>query len=97
MTMFFRVKKLEVPSRDEALPGRGDRMPVPETHFVTGARIVPPFPDGLEKAVFGMGCFWGAERKFWQRDGVVSTAVGYAAGLTPNPTYREVCSGKTGH
>jgi len=95
--MFFRVKKLEVPSPGEALPGRADRMPVPETHFVTGARIVPPFPGGLEKAVFGMGCFWGAERKFWQAAGVYATAVGYAGGVTPNPTYKEVCSGQTGH
>ena len=97
MTMFFRVKKLEVPSPEAALPGRAERMPVPETHFVSGARIVPPFPDGLENAVFGMGCFWGAERKFWEAPGVYATAVGYAGGTTPNPTYEEVCSGQTGH
>jgi peptide-methionine (S)-S-oxide reductase len=72
-------------------------MPVPETHAVNGHRIVPPFPAGLEQAVFGMGCFWGAERKFWQAPGVYSTAVGYAGGYTPNPTYKEVCSGLTGH
>jgi peptide-methionine (S)-S-oxide reductase len=72
-------------------------MPVPETHFVNGHRLTPPFPDGLQRALFGMGCFWGAERKFWQLDGVYTTAVGYAAGITPNPTYREVCTGMTGH
>jgi len=95
--MFFRVKKLEIPDAADALPGRDEPMSVPEHHFVSGARIVPPFPDGLEKAVFGMGCFWGAERKFWHTPGVVATAVGYAGGTTPNPTYREVCSGGTGH
>jgi len=72
-------------------------MTVPATHFVNGHQLAPPFPDGLEMAMFGMGCFWGAERKFWQRDGVYTTAVGYAAGITPNPTYREVCTGMTGH
>jgi peptide-methionine (S)-S-oxide reductase len=97
MTMFFRVKKLEIPGAADALPGRDEPMSVPENHFVSGARIVPPFPDGLEKAIFGMGCFWGAERKFWQTPGVIATAVGYAGGTTPNPTYREVCSGGTGH
>ena len=86
-----------MPSRADALPGRAERMPVPETHFVNGHRIAPPFPDGLEQAMFGMGCFWGAERKFWELEGVYSTAVGYAAGHTPNATYREVCSGMTGH
>jgi peptide-methionine (S)-S-oxide reductase len=94
--MLFK-DKVRMPSRDEALPGRTETMPVPELHFVNGHRIVPPFPAGLEQALFGMGCFWGAERKFWQREGVYSTAVGYAAGHTPNPTYREVCSGRTGH
>ncbi|MDX2167789.1 MAG: peptide-methionine (S)-S-oxide reductase MsrA [Deltaproteobacteria bacterium] len=89
--------KVHMPSPDEALPGRREAMPVPESHFVNGHRIVPPFPAGMQQALFGMGCFWGAERKFWQRAGVYSTAVGYAAGLTPNPTYREVCSGRTGH
>ena len=85
----FGLKKRGLPSAAEALPGRQERMPVPETHFVTGARLEPPFPAGTERAVFGMGCFWGAEKKFWQQPGVYSTAVGYAAGPTPNPTYRE--------
>ena len=89
--------KPRIPSASEALPGRGSRMPVPAVHFVNGHRLEPPFPAGLEQAVFGMGCFWGAERKFWELPGVYSTAVGYAAGHTPNPTYREVCSGMTGH
>lgn len=93
--MFGKPKT--IPSKLEALPGRSERMPVPDVHFVNGHRLQPPFPDGLETAMFGMGCFWGAERKFWQLDGVYSTAVGYAAGHTPNPTYREVCSGMTGH
>src|SRR5256885_12087062 len=86
-----------IPSQADALPGRTERMDVPDAHFVNHNRITPPFPDGLERAMFGMGCFWGAERKFWQIDGVYSTAVGYAAGRTPNATYREVCSGMTGH
>jgi len=86
-----------IPSKDRALPGRADKMPVPEAHFVSHHRLTPPFPDGLERAMFGMGCFWGAERKFWTLNGVYSTAVGYAAGHTPNPTYREVCTGMTGH
>jgi peptide-methionine (S)-S-oxide reductase len=89
--------KLRMPQPEQALPGRDEAMPVPETHFVNGHRITPPFPAGLEQAVFGMGCFWGAERKFWEAPGVYSTAVGYAGGSTPNPTYREVCSGMTGH
>jgi peptide-methionine (S)-S-oxide reductase len=89
--------KLRMPTADEALPGRTQRMPVPEQHFVTGARIVPPFPQGMKLAQFGLGCFWGAERKFWQVPGVYATAVGYSGGLTPNPTYEEVCSGRTGH
>ena len=89
--------KLRMPTTEEALPGRADPMPVPEVHFVSGHRIVPPFPDGLRMAMFGMGCFWGAERKLWTAPGVWSTMVGYTGGLTPNPTYREVCSGKTGH
>jgi peptide-methionine (S)-S-oxide reductase len=88
---------LTLPSKADALPGRAERMPVPESHFVNQHRIVRPFPDGLQQAVFGMGCFWGAEKKFWQQPGVYSTAVGYAGGLTPNPTYREVCTGMTGH
>lgn len=91
------TRKPELPSKQEALPGRAERMPVPERHFVTGARLVPPFPAGIELALFGMGCFWGAERAFWQAPGVQSTATGYAGGHTPNPTYREVCSGRTGH
>jgi peptide-methionine (S)-S-oxide reductase len=90
-------KFLETPSNRETLPGRAERMLVPDTHFVSGHRLEPPFPAGLERAIFGMGCFWGAERKFWQLPGVYSTAVGYAAGHTHNPTYREVCSGMTGH
>ena len=90
-------KKPAMPSREEALPGRAARMPVPDTHAVSGARLEPPFPAGLEQAVFGMGCFWGAERKFWEVKGVYSTAVGYAGGVTPNPTYEEVCSGQTAH
>ena len=89
--------KSRMPSKEQALPGRADRMPVPPAHHVNGARLSPPFPDGLEQAVFGMGCFWGAEKKFWALRGVYSTSVGYAGGFTPNPTYREVCSGMTGH
>ena len=89
--------KTRLPSKEQALPGREQRMEVPATHHVNGARLSPPFPDGLERALFGMGCFWGAEKIFWQLPGVYSTAVGYAAGYTPNPTYREVCSGMTGH
>jgi peptide-methionine (S)-S-oxide reductase len=86
-----------MPTAAEALPGRDTRMAVPDAHYVNGHPLLAPFPEGLETAMFGMGCFWGAERKFWQLDGVYSTAVGYAAGLTKNPTYREVCSGMTGH
>jgi peptide-methionine (S)-S-oxide reductase len=93
--MFGKPKT--VPTKAEALPGRSERMPVPERHFVNGHRLEPPYDHGLERAVFGMGCFWGAERKFWELPGVYSTAVGYAGGQTPNPTYREVCSGMTGH
>jgi peptide-methionine (S)-S-oxide reductase len=91
------MKSSHIPSKEEALPGRDARMPVPAAHFVNGHRLEPPFPDGLDRAIFGMGCFWGAERKFWQLKGVYTTAVGYAAGHTANPTYREVCSGMTGH
>ncbi len=90
-------KKSEMPAASEALPGRATAMSVPDKHYVNGNPLTPPFPDGMERALFGMGCFWGAERKFWQLDGVYSTAVGYAAGYTPNPTYQEVCSGLTGH
>ncbi|MCA9709154.1 MAG: peptide-methionine (S)-S-oxide reductase MsrA [Myxococcales bacterium] len=86
-----------MPTPAEALPGRSDVMPVPEVHFVHGRRLVPPFPEGHEPAMFGLGCFWGAERKFWTIEGVYTTMVGYAAGHTPNPTYREVCTGRTGH
>jgi peptide-methionine (S)-S-oxide reductase len=86
-----------MPTAAEALPGRAEPMPVPDVHFVNGNRLRPPFPEGTALATFGLGCFWGAERKFWQREGVVSTMVGYAGGLTPNPTYEEVCSGRTGH
>ncbi|HXG56705.1 MAG TPA: peptide-methionine (S)-S-oxide reductase MsrA [Vicinamibacterales bacterium] len=89
--------KTKMPSPQNALPGRADKMVVPPAHHVNRARLEPPFPDGLETAMFGMGCFWGAEKKFWALKGVYTTAVGYAAGLTPNPTYREVCSGQTGH
>jgi peptide-methionine (S)-S-oxide reductase len=97
MGMFFSSKKSRIPSQDEALPGRANAMRVGGTHFVNGNKFVPPFPVGMEQAMFGMGCFWGAERKFWQLPGVHATAVGYAAGVTPNPTYEEVCSGMTGH
>lgn len=97
MVLFGFGKKLSIPTPEEALPGRAEPIPVPDRHFVNGNPLKPPFPQGMELALFGMGCFWGAERKFWQMDGVYSTAVGYAAGATPNPTYREVCSGLTGH
>jgi len=94
--MWKDPRKLKMPSSEEALPGRTERMPVPDKHFVHGTPMEGPFP-GMEMAMFGMGCFWGAERKFWQLPGVITTAAGYAAGHTPNPTYREVCSGLTGH
>jgi peptide-methionine (S)-S-oxide reductase len=89
--------KTKMVDATEALPGHDTAMPVPERHEVLGTPLRPPFPDGLEQAVFGLGCFWGAERAFWQLDGVFTTAVGYAGGHTPNPTYEEVCSGRTGH
>ena len=95
MSLFGR--KPEMPSPEQALPGRTEVMAVPATHFVNGKPLQPPFPDGLETAMFGLGCFWGAERAFWQTDGVFTTAVGYAGGFTPNPSYQEVCSGRTGH
>ena len=95
MGLFSRSSSL--PAKADALPGRAEQMPVPDAHFVNGHRLQPPFPAGVQQAMFGMGCFWGAERKFWQLEGVYTTAVGYAAGQTPNPTYREVCSGMTGH
>jgi peptide-methionine (S)-S-oxide reductase len=90
-------KPSTIPSKREALPGREQRIPVPAAHYVNKHRLEPPFPEGLSRAMFAMGCFWGAEKKFWQMPGVYSTAVGYAAGFTPNPTYREVCTGMTGH
>ena len=95
--MLFSSDTHRIPAAGEALPGRVEKLPVPEKHFVNGHRLEPPFPEGMRRALFGMGCFWGAEKKFWQRSGVFSTAVGYAAGATPNPTYREVCTGRTGH
>ena len=91
------ARKFAMPSAAEALPGRQRRMPVPAVHEVNGHRLEAPFPAGLEQAVFGLGCFWGAERKFWRVPAVYTTAVGYAGGYTPNPTYEEVCSGRTGH
>ena len=97
MGIFSFGKKTQLPTATEALPGRTAEMPVPEAHFVNGNPLKGPFPEGLQMAMFGMGCFWGAEKAFWKLDGVYSTAVGYAAGLTPNPTYQEVCTGLTGH
>jgi peptide-methionine (S)-S-oxide reductase len=96
-TMTLFRSKSTMPTRETAVPGRSAPLEVPATHFVNGHRIVPPFPAGMREAVFGMGCFWGAERLFWELPGVYSTAVGYAGGFTPNPTYKEVCSGQTGH
>ncbi len=94
--MLFR-KKAEMPRPEDVLPGRDDKMPVPERHFVLGTPLLPPFPEELELGLFGMGCFWGAEQKFWEASDVYSTSVGYAAGGTRNPSYEEVCSGVTGH
>jgi peptide-methionine (S)-S-oxide reductase len=91
------MKKTTLPERSDALPGRDTAMPVPEHHFVSSNPLQPPFPDNMQQVVFGLGCFWGAERRFWEADGVFTTAVGYAGGITPNPTYEEVCSGGTGH
>ena len=93
----FKQKPMKIPTAAEALPGRPTPIPTASTHWVNGNSIKPPFPAGMETAIFGMGCFWGAERKFWQLPGVYATAVGYAGGPTPNPTYQEVCSGMTGH
>jgi peptide-methionine (S)-S-oxide reductase len=96
--MFFSRKKLQVPTAAEALPGRAEPIPTAAKHCVNGRDLAPPFPDGLERIMFGMGCFWGAERRFWQAgEGVFVTAVGYSGGVTPNPTYEETCSGLTGH
>lgn len=94
---FSSRSKLELPTAESALPGRSTRIPDPARHFVLGTPLEPPYPAGLEEVVLGMGCFWGAERKFWKLDGVYTTEVGYAGGITPNPTYEEVCSGRTGH
>jgi peptide-methionine (S)-S-oxide reductase len=97
--MIFNLlnRKSEIPDRADALSGRAEAMPVTEPHFVNGHTLTPPYPDGHAQIIFGLGCFWGAERLFWQLPGVYVTVVGYAAGLTPNPTYEEVCSGRTGH
>jgi peptide-methionine (S)-S-oxide reductase len=95
--MFSLRKRLEVPTAAEALPGRQTPVPVPDLHFVNGNTLQGPFPEGMSRALFGMGCFWGAERKYWSLDGVYTSAVGYAGGITPNPTYEEVCTGLTGH
>lgn len=95
--MFLSLSKTKMPAPDAALPGRDEEMPVPPAHHVLGTPLKGPFPAGMEQAIFGLGCFWGAEKQFWKIQGVFTTAVGYAAGFTRNPTYREVCSGRTGH
>ncbi|MDH5738619.1 MAG: peptide-methionine (S)-S-oxide reductase MsrA [Gammaproteobacteria bacterium] len=95
MDLFRR--KIHLPDANTALPGRSEEMPVPDAHYVNGHSLKPPFPAGMQEAIFGLGCFWGAERRFWQLQGVYSTAAGYSAGFTPNPTYEEVCTGMTGH
>ena len=95
--MWFTNRKTEMASPETALPGRPQKIPVPDAHYVNGNRLEPPFPDGFELATFGMGCFWGAERRFWELPGAWSTSVGYAGGHTPNPSYEEVCTGRTGH
>jgi peptide-methionine (S)-S-oxide reductase len=95
--MIFASKKLILPSREEALPGRTTPMPVTNRHYVNGNPLLPPFPESCQQVLFGLGCFWGAERRFWQVPGIFSTAVGYCGGITPNPTYEEVCTGLTGH
>jgi len=96
MMSIFR-KSVAMPAAENALPGRAEAMPVPATHFVNGNPLKPPFPENMQQALFGLGCFWGAERVFWETQGVYTTAVGYAGGYTPNPNYREVCTGRTGH
>jgi peptide-methionine (S)-S-oxide reductase len=96
-TMLWMQRKTRMPAPEEALPGRSAAMPVPARHFVLGTPLQPPFAEGVQRALFGLGCFWGAEKRFWSEAGVYTTAVGYAAGTTPNPTYDEVCSGLTGH
>lgn len=95
--MFSLDKKIELPTQEQALPGRDGPMQVPEQHYVNGNRLVPPFPENTEIAMFGLGCFWGVEKNFWELQGIYSTSVGYASGVTPNPTYQEVCTGMTGH
>lgn len=95
--MFLLNKKAIMPTKEQSLPGRNRPMPVPTHHFVNGNLLSPPFPENTELALFGLGCFWGAEKKFWEHKGVYSTSVGYAGGFTPNPTYKEVCTGQTGH
>ncbi len=97
MFSMFKQKPMAIPTQEEALPGRAAPIPTATHHFVNGNPLKPPFPAGMETAMFGLGCFWGAERKFWQLPGVYTTAAGYAAGVTPNPTYQEVCTGMTGH
>jgi len=95
--MAFWSRSTEIPTAETALPGRSTPIPVPDAHFVSDRALTPPYPDGMQRGIFAMGCFWGAERTFWQTEGVYVTAVGYIAGPTPNPTYEEVCSGRTGH
>ena len=95
--MLWMQRKTQMPAPEEALPGRSEPLSVPDRHFVLGTPLEPPFPAGMQRALFGLGCFWGAEKRFWSEPGVHATAVGYAAGYTPNPTYDEVCSGRTGH
>lgn len=95
--MWISSHKIRMPEKHEALPGRSERMPVTNKHYVLNTVLLPPYPEGMQRAMFGMGCFWGAEKQFWKARGMYSTAVGYAGGYTPNPTYKEVCSGYTGH